>query len=84
MHCGSPEYVGVGEAVHELHLPEHVGLVAGHGVHLKGHHLPCHPVLHLRTKKRHPNHYLDELKTSEELFTSNVIQWWLKLLEKCD
>lgn len=35
-----PEDVGVREAVHELHLPQHVAPVAGQLVHLQHHDLP--------------------------------------------
>lgn len=40
------------EPVHELHLPEHVGSVAGQDVHLQSHDLTRHPMLHLREEKR--------------------------------
>ena len=82
MHCGSPQYVWVGEPVHELHLPQHVGLVAGHGVHLQGHHLPRHPVLHLRTKQTHPDRYPDELKTRVVYFQRNPVV--VNMTLKCD
>lgn len=35
-----PEDVGVREAVHQLHLPQHVAPVAGKLVHLQHHDLP--------------------------------------------
>lgn len=44
---GLPEYVGVAEPVHELHLAQHVGFVAGQRVHLQRHHLAGDAVLHL-------------------------------------
>lgn len=40
------------EAVHQLHLPQHVGSIAAQLVHLQGHHLVRHPVVHLKQKKR--------------------------------
>lgn len=46
-----PEYVGVAEPVHELHLSQHVGFVAGQRVHLQRHHLPRDPVLHLENQQ---------------------------------
>ena len=50
-----PEYVGVGQPVHELHLPEHVGSVAGQDVHLQGHHLTRHTMLHLDHTRKTTN-----------------------------
>lgn len=44
---GLPEYVGVAEPVHQLHLAQHVGLVASQRVHLQRHHLASDAVLHL-------------------------------------
>lgn len=46
-HTQKPEDVGMAESVHQLHLSQHVGLVAGQSVHLQGHHLACRSVLHL-------------------------------------
>lgn len=37
--------------VHELHLPEHVGSVAGQDVHFQSHDLTRHPMLHLREER---------------------------------
>ena len=45
------------EAVHELHLPQHVGLVTGLCVHLQSHHLPSDPVLNLRYTDTHTAKY---------------------------
>lgn len=42
-----PEDVGVREAVHQLHLPQHVAPVAGQLVHLQHHDLPRLAVPHL-------------------------------------
>lgn len=42
-----PEDVGVREAVHQLHLPQHVAPVAGKLVHLQHHDLPRLAVPHL-------------------------------------
>lgn len=49
---GLPEYVGVAQPVHELHLAQHVGFIAGQRVHLQRHHLAGDAVLHLEREAR--------------------------------
>lgn len=46
-----PEYVGVTQPVHELHLAQHVGFIAGQRVHLQRHHLARDAVLHLQQEE---------------------------------
>lgn len=52
-----PEDVGVREAVHQLHLPQHVAPVAGQFVHLQHHDLSRLAVPHLEgdTGKAEPH-----------------------------